>query len=510
MKLTEAGNNLISRCFGIIFRAFLGVAALLIPYPAFHTEASSILPDSLSWSVQSRATFSSGENTPFWLVSNLYGLGSPQLNNGYLRGKVLLPLNPEKKLSLGAEADLVGAWHLPGAFRIQQLYADLKYRKLWLSIGSREFRAKYNNHRLSSGDLLFSGNALPIPQVRVGTFGFAPVWGTKNWFSVNIYLAYGMFTDSNWQKNWVVPDGDHTSNVLFCGRGLSFRIGNDKVYPFTFDVGIEMGTQFGGTVYKDGRIIKMPTGIIDWLKAIVPLSGSDKTPDSEQTNVQGNMNGEYSIAIHWSPANDWHLKAYWEHYFEDHSQLTFEYGLWKDGLYGLELAFPKNPFVAKLVYEYVCTTDQTGAVNNDYTPEIPVQVSGRDGYYTHYLYGAWQNWGMTIGSPFAISPLYNRKHLLTLYNSRFIANHFALEGNPCKGLDWRFLISFTQNWGTYWRPLTRKMNNCSGLVEVTYHPASLKGFFAKGALAWDKGLLLGNNFGGMISLGFEGALSLKR
>lgn len=482
---------------------------------SLYAENQFDLPDNLKFDTvvyraEARASFAGGENTPFWLVSNIHGLGAPQFNNGYVRGEIFKPMDSSKRFSWGAGADLTGAWNLPAPFAIRQLYAEVHYRALWLSVGSRNYYNGYNNHKLSSGDLLYSGNAMAIPQVRAGTNGFAPFWGTKGWFSVKGYLAYGFFTDSNWQKHWVNPKGNRTSNVLFCSRGLWLRGGNFEKFPVTLDVGIEMGTQFGGDIYTDGKKLPMPKNFKAWIKALVPMSGDKTTPEGEQINVQGNMTGEYSISVSFSPAKDWLIRPYWEHYFEDHSQLTFEYGPWKDGLYGIEIHFPKNPFLTKLVYEYVGTSDQTGAVLNNYSPEIPDQVSGRDGYFTHYLYGAWQNWGMTIGTPLAISPLYNRSHLLTLYNSRFIANHIGLEGEPLDCLNWRLLLTFSRNYGTYYRPLPDIMNNFSGLVEVSYKPKKIKGWYAQAALAWDKGRMLGNNFGGMVSVGYEGHFSLRK
>lgn len=464
----------------------------------------------LEYSVESRAAFAGGQNTPFWLVSNIHGLGAPQFNNGYVRGEIYKPME-NKRFSWGAGADLTGAWNLPASFAVRQLFAEAHYRALWISIGSRNFLPLYNDIHLSSGDLLFSGNAMAIPQVRIGTNGYASVWGTKNWLAVRGYLAYGFFTDSNWQKHWCTPDSYRNKDVLFCGRGIWFKVGNKDIFPLTYEIGLEMGTQFGGTIYtNDNRIIKMPNNFIDWVKALVPLSGGPDTPMGEQTNVQGNTTGEYSMSTNFSLESGWNFRAYWEHFFEDHSQMTFEYGLWKDGLWGLEVTFPKNPFVSKFLYEYVATKDQTGAVNNDSTPQIPEQISGRDNYYNHYIYGCWQNWGMTLGTPLAISPLYNRDHMLVIYNTRFLVNHFGLEGNPMEGLKWRFLLTFSRNWGSYWYPLPDIMNNCSGLCEISYQPRFLPGLFAKGAIAWDHGPMLGNNFGGMITLGYQGSFSLKK
>lgn len=462
---------------------------------------------SLFYRIEGNATFSDGENTPFWMVSNIHGLGEPELNNGYLRGQIYKPMKEEKRFDWGAGIDLAGGWNLPYTFRIQQLYGEIHYRALQINLGSRDFYSEYNNPRLSSGDLLYSGNALAIPQLRIGTYGFAPFWGTKGWLSVKAYLSYGMFTDSNWAKHWVTTRSQWASDILFCSRGLWFRIGNNDVYPLTLDLGIEMGTQFGGTIHKSDGDLKMPNGFVDWLKAFIPFAGNSSTPESEQTNIQGNMNGEYNVSISWNPALNWNLRLYYEHFFEDHSQMFLEYGLWKDGLIGVELSFPKNPFVSKFLYEYVATKDQTGAVNHDYTPEIPEQVSGRDGYYSHYLYGPWQNWGMSMGTPFAISPLYNRSHKLLMYNSRFILNHFGIEGSPLENLRWRMLLSFSQNWGTYNLPLSYQMDNFSGLVEVEGKLNKLPGWYVKAALAWDHGALLGNNFGGMISIGYQGNLT---
>lgn len=483
-----------------LFLAF--ASALTVKAQAQDTDTSLI---SFTYKAETRASFAGGVNTPFWLVSNIHGLGSPEFNNGYVRGEIFKPMDEDKKFSWGAGVDLAAAWNLPAVFSTRQLYGELHYRALWISLGSRNFTSEYNDTRLSSGDLLFSNNAMAIPQLRIGTKGFEPFWGTKEWLSVKAYVSYGAFTDAKWQKNWVKPGGDRNSGTLFCARGLWLRGGNLEKFPLTLDIGVEMGTQFGGTIYKDGAKFKMPSGPMAFLKAFIPLSGDSSTPEGEQINVEGNMTGEYVASITYIPAPGWKIRPYWEHYFEDHSQIFLEYGLWKDGLWGIELTFPKNRFVTKLVYEHVATKDQSGAVLNNYSPEIPEQVSGRDGYFTHYLYGAWQNWGMTIGTPLAISPLYNKNHELYIYNTRFFADHIGLEGQPLDSLKWRFLITFTRNWGTYYRPLSDVMNNCSGLFELNYNPAKLKGFYANAALAWDKGKLLGNNFGGMISIGYEGS-----
>ena len=488
--------------------AFAICLVLLTPlFSKADDKTDSIIDRSLTYFVESRATFASGEHTPFWLVSNYQGLGTPKKNNGWVRGSLNKYLNESSKFSWGASIDLVGGWNIPAPFNIHQLYGEIKYRGFFVQAGAKEIWGLYNNPRLSSGNLLFSGNSMPIPQVRIGTFGFVPFWGTKEWFSVNAYLAYGKFTDSKWEKTWVNPEFQRGKGILYNSRGLWLRGGNTRKFPLLVDIGIEMGTQFGGIIYKDGKVIHMPSKFIDWLKAIIPLSGGEDTPAEEQTNVQGNMVGVYNIAVQWLPNSDWSIKGYFEHYFEDHSQMTFEYG-WKDAQWGIEVTLPVNPFVSKVVAEYVYMKDQTGSVNHDWTPEIPEQVSGGDNYYNHYLYSSWQNWGMGIGTPLAISPLYNSDHRLYIYNTRFIAYHIGLAGNPLNCLDWRALFTYSENWGTYRYPFPDVLNNFSGLIEVGYTPkGKLKGWYAKAAMAWDHGKLLGNNFGALISIGKTGLIA---
>lgn len=462
--------------------------------------------DSIIYLAEVRANFSAGQNTPFWLMNNLQGLGSPLKNNGYLRGAVFKNLDKSKKLSWGAGIDLVGGWRQTAPFSIHQLYVEIKYKSLGALLGSKEIYGTLNDPKLSSGGLLFSGNAMPIPQFRVGIFNYAPFWGTKGWFSAKGYLSYGFFTDTKWQKSWVNEKFNRTADVLYHSKGLWLRGGNTDKFPLIGEVGIEMATQFGGISYlnTDGDIIiKQPNGFKAWWKAMFPSKGSQYIHWGEEYNIQGNMLGEYTISASWFPKADWSIKAYYEHYFDDQSQMTFEYG-WKDGLWGIEVQLPKNRLVSAIVYEYITTKDQTGAVFNNSNDKVPEQVSGRDNYYSHYLYGSWHHWGMGIGNPLIISPIYNTDHNIFFKTTRMQGHHFAFSGNPTDDISYRVLLSYTRNWGTYAKPLPDVLNNFNGLIEVFCKPKKLKGWHASIGLAGDTGALLGKSIGGCLSIGYSG------
>jgi hypothetical protein len=114
-----------------------------------------------------------------------------------------------------------------------------------------------------------------------------------------------------------------------------------------------MSAQFGGDQYIAGQkepVIDMPTRFVDFMRVLVPMAGDDTTPEGEQVNIYGNHVGSWNFAAT-AYLNRWKVKIYYEHYFDDHSQMFFQYGRWKDGHIGLEITFPKNRFIDTFVYE---------------------------------------------------------------------------------------------------------------------------------------------------------------
>lgn len=456
--------------------------------------------DGMHYKVEGQVSFSTGENTPFWLVSNREGLASIEKNNGYFRAGLFREVEKEKRFSWGAGVDLACAYNFSSSFIIQQLYGELKYRCLGLTIGSKEgIDREFNNRWLGSGNLLYSGNARPVPQIRVGIPDYTLVPLTKNWLSVKGYIAYGMFTDDNWQRHFAAPGAKRTERVLYHSKALFLKVENQDKFPAWFEGGLEMAAQFGGRCYSRDEVIYMPHGLKDILKVFFPSAGGSDTPIAEQTNILGNHVGSWDAKIGWRINKDWTVAAYYNHFFEDHSQMTFDYD-WKDGLWGFEVTFPSNPVVSQFVYEYLCTKDQSSSVYWDHTAEIPEQVSGCDNYYNHGYYTGWQHWGMGIGNPILLSPIYNRDGSILFKTNRVKAHHFGFMGQPLPELGYRVLLTYSQNWGTYSAPYPEVKNNYNGLLEVTYQPRWVKGGAGILSFGGDAGALLGRSFGVMLTL----------
>lgn len=488
-------------------RKLLAVFALALALcPA---NALAAWNDSIRYKAEFAFSLADGDHNPFWLQANRYGFSSLTRNNLWLRLGAFKDLDREKRFSWGAGVDLGVAHRLQSTFVPQQLYAEVRYRCLDAMIGAKEIYDGFLDRDLSSGSLTQGWNAHPIPQIRVGIFNYADVWGCKEMFAVKGHIAYGFYDDNWWINRWASHDYQYTLNTLHCSRAIYFRGGNSRKFPLEGELGLVMDSQFGGKTWfpsgsdGSGRWDHHPTYLKAWVKALIPMSGGDDTGGGEQMNVEGNFLGNWSFSLKWDDPSGWMARIYYQHFFEDHSMLFFDYP-WKDGLYGVQGRLPKNPVVSDILYEFLYMKDQAGSVYWDHTPTIDYQISGRDNYYNNYIYNGWQNWGQTLGNPLLTSPVYNADHYLKFYSTRIISHHFGFKGNPSTAVGYRVLLSSTRSWGTYDDPFNHTKSNFSWLAEVRYHPAKLKGWEATISLAGDHGKLIGNSFGAMVSISKSG------
>ena len=247
----------------------------------------------------------------------------------------------------------------------------------------------------------------------------------------------------------------------------------------------------------------------DFLLALIPLKGDSQYGGIDQANVAGNVLGSWMGAITWTDEK-WKLHFYYDHVFEDHSQMFWEYGLWTEQLAGLELELKNFKWVKNVVFEYFNLKNQSGPVYHDSTKEIPDQVSCVDNNYNHQRYAGWFNYGRMIGTPLCTSPIYNEDKLQICRNNRVEAFHFGAEGELLKWLDYRCLLTYSNNWGTYAKPFVDIKKNFSGLVEFVFFPSDKKNWSIGTSFAFDKGELYGNNYGAMVTFKRNGVYNLKK
>lgn len=461
---------------------------------------STAVSGAFSYSVESGVTLSAGQHTPVWLVSNRHGLGSIQRNNGYLMGGVKYKSVFGGIIDYELGAQLVAADRFEAETFVRQMYFDMRWKQLGVIVGAKIYQPELVNPELSSGELTYSGNALPIPQVRAGLLDYFSVPGTRDWFAIKCHIAYGIFTDGRWQRSFTQGRASYATKVLYHDKSLFIRVG-DRRFPLTFEGGLEMPARFSGTLYEPGkRPVKIPHRFKDFWNILFPYKGDFETLPIDHNNILGDMLGSWNVSLKWQlPTMS--LRAYYEHQFTDHSQLFFEYR-WRDGMWGLEIELPRNPFVSTIVGEYIYSKDQTGPVYHDTDNLIPDQISGSDNYYNHATYSGWQHWGQAIGNPLFGSPVYNNNGSLNFRSNRIIALHGGFCGDPDDRWHYRVLGSYVRHWGTYGNPLDEVLNVWTGMIEVTYRPRRYKAWKFSGAIAADKSSYIGNSLGGMITVTF--------
>lgn len=463
----------------------------------------------LTYKIETTIQVGGNKYAPLWFTSNKYGKIGNNSNSSYLNANIFYQKNLSHNWYIKSGIDLIGGVNLISKFSIHQFYIDLGWKVFNLSCGMKE-KAGFpltKNERLSSGMLVEGANTRPVPQIRAEIVDFLNIPGTKDWLAFKGHVAYGKFAEGEWQKNFVNPGSYYVKNVLYHSKSLMFRLGNKKKLPVEFEFGILMAAQFGGDRYikkEDGtgeKILDMPDNFKAYWKAFIPQAGGSDTPEGEQVNVEGNHVGSWNFALNYYLHN-WKFRAYLEHYFEDTSEMFWEYGRWKDGQLGIEITFPKNRWVSSLVWETMNSKDQAGPLLYDgFWGQFPeYQISAADNYYNHYIYGAWQYWGMGMGNALLPGPLYNENHSISFRSNRVKSQHIGLEGSPFSEWNYRILLSYSRHWGTYENPLDKQRKQFNSLLELTYIPKQLKGWSASVALGLDRGNYLGNNTGAMLSI----------
>ena len=393
----------------------------------------------------------------------------------------------------------------PADVWIQQLYAEVKWRSLFLEAGMKERGSALLNDILTSGDVVESGNARPVPQLRAGFVDFQNVPLTDGWLQIQGELGYGKFADGGWMKKLYSYGSYHlNTGAYYVYRRLYFRTNTEKNVSVTF--GMQAAGEIGGVTryYRLGQLVKtrnLKAGLWDMIKMIAPI-GSEKHGEGEY--MDGNNLGSWDVHVRWRlPWSGDVVKMYMQKPWEKGSSIGWHNG-W-DALWGIEYKFGNSfgGIVTGAVVEYLDFMNQSGAIH--YAPHdrpgstIETDVSGGDQYYNNSEYNSYTNYGLGIGSPFLVSPLYNRDGYPAYVDNRVRGFHAAVTGSPKDFWSYRAAISHKKGYGDGRQPRAPEGKCTSWLIEVSYYVSRVKGLKIKARIAMDRGTMPGDNFGASLS-----------
>lgn len=510
-------NKLIKKIVGLT----LSVAACL---PAYSQT------DSVTYSAAVFANASTGRFAP-------YMIGSWNGDRTTMKNGLSTDFTIEKKMSIGGrfswgagaeimagynhsadyarynEAD--GDWSTsvmrPSGFTLRSLYAEVHYRCLYALVGMKTSHSDIVDDRLSSGDLVRSNNARPIPGVTVGFVDYQNIPFTNGWLQLNGQIMYGKFFDNDYRRkqfNYYAPL--IATDIYYTYKYWYFRTKPSERFSATF--GMQTAGQFGGRTdwYYRGKMTRSETRgfrLKDVAKMFFPTLGNGNA------YYEGNSLGTWSLRMRYRLFNDSEIAAYWENLFEDGSGIACRNGA--DGLYGLQYTMAEKGWFTSAVVEYLDFRNQSGplhfAPGDHNSSSITTEATGGDNYYNNDSYGSYVNYGMAIGSPMVMAPIYNADGYPEFIFNRMRGVHVAAMGSPTADIDYRVMFGWQKGYAMGRTPLPHAKTDVSAMVEINWQAKSLlDGLSLNCRVAIDRGELRGDNFGAALAVRYTGSFNLKK
>jgi len=464
----------------------------------------------LSYNVRSFGSFSTLNQTPFWMVSNQYGVVPLEANNGYLRTKMGYHHFFSSEWSLVAKVDLIAVAPRYRNLYIQQLYAELRYKGLRLSIGSQEsgqYLQTVTDPYLSSGDLGIATNARPIPEINLYSPDFILLPWTAGWLQGKANFALGRSFDTNYLDSYIGENQYYIQHLLWHHKSLYVRIKDSRNdFPLSMIAGIRHTAQWGGEATNPLFKGKQPRTLKDFLRIVLGQSGDEMASESDQINALGAHYGTYDFRLGFEKKN-WAIYGYYQHIFSDASGMEFNNAL--DGLMGLQVDLPKFGMLKKIVFEHLNTYNQSGPFHYIWYDhdKYPGYGGGADNYYNNGEYSTgFSYFNRSLGTPFLLSPEYNGNGKLGINHNRVQALYLGVEGEINPNLSWRLRMSTMESRGTPYAPTLKKLNATSFITDFSY---CRKDWIFTSSIAADHGSLLGNHWGFSLSVAKQGILVLK-
>jgi hypothetical protein len=460
---------------------------------------------STDYRVEIFGSAASKDLTPFHIVSNRYGRVPLRAGNGFVQAGVFHRYQ-SKGLHSEAGVDLVTVTPRDRKAYVEQVYVAVGYKWLHLTVGSKEHTVSLWDGELSSGDLVHSSNARPIPEVNVSIPRFTTLPRSKGLLHIKGNFAVGRSFDEKFLAPFNNGKQYYLKHVLWHHKSVFLRLLDTRHhFPLTATVGFRHPAQWGGTSTSPAEGTQ-PHSLKDFLRVVMGRSGGKDASLISQQNVLGNHYGSYDFKIGYlSPLFD--LQVYRQHFFDDASGMEFHNA--PDGLYGIQANVHHFMFVQKVVLEYLYTRNQSGPFHYivyDHS-EYPGFGGGNDNYYNNEEYTTGISYfNRSIGSPLITSPEYNRNGRLGFRNNRVRAWHIGLSGYLSGQVAYRILLTHAEGWGTHGVPWLKKTTDFSCAASLSYGHPRLEGWRFSAEVAADRGPVYGNNAGFALSVRKTGIL----
>lgn len=441
---------------------------------------------------------SSSGQTPFWIESNRYGRYASDGSHLLTRLQVFGRSNSDSygpfEFSYGA--DFVVRPGSQNTASLNQAYLKISAYNIEFAGGRFHTRSPVHDEKLSMGSLGVSGNAVPVPQIRLGLPEWTGIPFTRDLIQIKGHVAHG----------WLEADR-FTRNPLYHEKVGHARFGGN--FPLNVYGGLAHYAMWGGT--DNPQFGDLPAEFSDFFRVFIGIGGDDDAPDVEADYLLGDHLGAWDFGF-FLELDDLTLNFYRQHPIETKDNLKLK--SLQDALNGISIRFDDdlNLPIKGVAYEFMYTKWQDGPKRenilddgtrcSEFPDKCRDNFKGNENYYNHHIYRVgWATHGRTIGNPlFRTSGLPVESLVDGIINNRIIAHHIGLDANIGKS-SVVAKITASRNFGTRNDPFPEPADQFS-IGFQTQTPVTLfnQPFILLADLALDNGDLVGNQFGAAIGL----------
>jgi hypothetical protein len=447
-------------------------------------------------------TWIGGGSTPFWLRANQYGIVPTTMPAVSVGGQSVGDfIIPKSKLKWGYGAEVIVNAGAVNQIVIPVAFLKTTYKKWEMYVGRRRETFGISDTTLGTGSYVWSGNALPMPKIQIGTTDYISLKFTKNWIALKGNYAHGWFGSETFVNNYYLHQKTLYGRIGKPGSKL-------KLYG-----GFNHQVQWGGTTNYESKFAinnKLPSSFKDYIYVVTGALGykerygtidTTTATDFDITNRFGNHLGSIDLAAEYE-TKQYRIRAYRQSLYEDGS-LFYGTNI-TDGLHGVSIKKlnidPKNKkiIVTALNIEFLDTRSQGGPTAGD------GGVWGKDNYFNHGQFrDGWYYKGNIIGTPFIstrkdLREGYQQEGIYNGYeninNNRLTVWHLGLEGYCGTNIHFLSKLSYSTNLGTYDFTYTNSPRQISGLLQLDGQTKLWRGMDWVLSAAYDSGQLLKNNF----------------
>jgi hypothetical protein len=449
-----------------------------------------------------------GKLNPFWVRSNQNGMVPLETNNLFTAIRLskdydsTFSLNKKlNKTDIGFGLTVVANAGSVNQIQLNEAFFKFRFLNLEAYIGRRREIFGITDSTQSSGALIWSGNATPLPKIQISIPNFTPIFKSKIFF-YKATFAHGWFGNQQYVQNYFLHQ-----------KTLYGKIGKSN-WPINLIGGINNQVHWGG--YSDhiknspgaSQNGYLPSGFNSFLSSAFPLPIIKKTfPPNisllyDNLNYGGNHLGSLDLATEIN-LQSLSLLMY--------RQIPYELGSLfsslvnaDDGIYGLTLKL-KKPFysVNKITIEGLHTYNQgyyrSGIAKLLGLPDKHYGELHR--YFNHGQYNdGWSYNGNGIGNPLILSnnqinsegKISDPQFLFSNYSQTKLL-YFAISGNQQKI---KYLIK--SNYGIYRATNGPYISNNPSIPQFSFFSCldyPIKNINFNLSFGLDRGSMLENNFG---------------